>query len=85
MDFSGDADYTFAAQGRGLFEKLFREVGRIKDGLGAALAVAHINKDEPAEVAPGMDPAGQGGCLADVFRPQLIAMVRSLHSKMGGE
>jgi hypothetical protein len=49
--------------------------------LGAAFAVPDINKDQPAEIAPGMDPAGQGDNLPDMFRAQFVAMVRAFHVK----
>ena len=58
-DLAGDADDAFAAQRRGALEKFLRQIRRIKNGLGAAFAVADVNKDQAAEVAAGMDPAGQ--------------------------
>ena len=48
-------------------------------GTGAALAVANIDKDQPSQIAPGMDPAGQSGRLPDLCRAQLVAMIRSFH------
>jgi hypothetical protein len=47
--------------------------------LRAAFAVADINEDEAAEVAAGMDPAGQRDRLPDVSRAQFVAMVRAFH------
>jgi hypothetical protein len=62
----------------GALEKLRRQIGRVKDGLGAAFAVADINENQSAEVAAGMDPAGQGDWLPDVRRAQFVAMMRAL-------
>ena len=42
------------------------QIGGIKDGLGAAFAVADVNKNEAAEVAAGMDPAGKDDGLPGV-------------------
>jgi hypothetical protein len=48
--------------------------------LGTALAVADINENESAEVAPGMDPARQRHGLFDMRRAQFVAMMRAFHS-----
>jgi hypothetical protein len=48
--------------------------------LRAAFAVADVNEDEAAEVAAGMDPAGQRDGLPDVCRAQFVAMMRAFHS-----
>ena len=45
-----------------------------EDHLGDALAVAQIDKDDPAVVAAGADPAGEGGALTDIFGAQGAAM-----------
>ena len=66
-DFAGDADDAFAAQARRLARKVLRQIGGIENGLGAAFAVADIDENEPAEVAAGMDPAGQSNGLADML------------------
>ena len=79
-DLAGDADDAFAAQRRGALEKFLGQIGRIKNSLRAAFAVADVNEDEAAEVAPGMDPAGQGDDLPDVRRAQFVAMMRAFHS-----
>ena len=63
---AGDADDAFAAQRGGAFKKLLGQVGRIENGLRAALAVADINKDQATEVAAGVNPAGQSDRLPDV-------------------
>ena len=42
-------------------------------------AVADINEDEAAEVAPGIDPAGQGDYLPDVCRAQFVAKMHCLY------
>jgi hypothetical protein len=47
--------------------------------LGAPLAVAHVDEDQPAEVAPGVDPAVERYDLANMRRAQFIAMMRSFH------
>ena len=78
-DLAGDADDAFAAQRGGLLEQFLGQVRRVEDGLGAPFAVAHVDEDQPAEVAAGMDPAGQGDGLADVRRAQFVAMMRSFH------
>jgi hypothetical protein len=52
--------------------------------LGAAFAVADINKNQAAKIAAGMDPAGQGDHLPDVRRAQFIAMMRAFHVKIFG-
>jgi hypothetical protein len=83
-DFSGDTDDTFAAEGRGMVKKFLREVRGVKDGLSAAFAIAHVNEDQAAKIAAGVDPAGQGNGLADVRRSQFVAMMRSFHVKEGG-
>jgi hypothetical protein len=68
-----------------LREQLLAQIRGIKNGLGAAFAVANVDKDEAAEVTPGMDPAGQGGGLPDVSRAQFVAMVRAFHVNAAGK
>ena len=51
----------------GLVEQLACQIGRIKDGLRAAFAVADVYEDDAAQIAPGMDPAAEGDGLPDVF------------------
>ena len=84
-DLAGDADDAFAAQRGGLIEQFLGQVRRVKNRLGAAFAVAHVDEDQPAEVAAGVDPAGQGDGLADMRRAQFVAMMRSFHVKSEGE
>jgi hypothetical protein len=55
------------------------QIRRIKHRLRAAFAVADVNEDEAAEVAAGMDPAGQRDGLPDVCRAQFVAMMRAFH------
>ena len=62
-----------------LLEKFLGQIRGIKNGLRAAFAVADIDEDEAAEVAAGMDPAGQSDGLPDVRRAQFVAMMRSFH------
>ena len=59
------------------------KVGGVKDGLGAAFAVADVNEDQAAQVAPGMDPAGEDDGLSDVCRAQLVAMMGAFHVVWG--
>ena len=64
---------------RGDFEDFLRHVSGIEDGLGAAFAVAQVDEEESAEVAAGMDPAGERDGLAGVFGAELVAMMRAFH------
>jgi hypothetical protein len=54
-------------------------VGGVEYGLGAAFAVADVDEYEAAEVATGMDPAGEGDGLADVRGAQFVTVMSSLH------
>ena len=81
-DLAGDADDAFAAQRRGALEQFLGQIGRVEDGLGAAFAVADINENQSAEVAAGVDPAGQGDDLPDVCRAQFVAMMCAFHVKI---
>ena len=70
---AGDLDDVLVAQGvRGLGRRgvLFGP----EDHLGDALAVAQIDEDDPAVVAAGTDPTGEGGALTDIFGAQGAAM-----------
>jgi hypothetical protein len=78
-DFAGNADHALAPERGRLLEQIFGQIGRVKDTLGAPLAVAHVDENQAAEVAPGVDPAVEGDNLADVRRAQFIAMMRSFH------
>ena len=78
-DFPGDADDAFAAQSSGLLEQFLGQIGRIKNRLRAAFAVADIDENEAAEVAAGVDPTGQSDRLPDMRRAQFVAMMRSFH------
>ncbi len=78
-DLTRDADHAFAAQGRGLLEQFFGPIRRIEHGLRTALAVADINEDEAAEIAPGVNPAGERDGLPEVSRAQFVAMMRAFH------
>ena len=78
-DLAGDADDAFAAQRGGLLEQLLRQVRRVKHRLGAPFAVADVDEDQAAQVAPGVDPAGESDGLPDVRRAQFVAMMRSFH------
>ena len=45
----------------------------------AALAIADVNKDETAQIAPGVNPARQSDRLPDVCRAQFVAMMCAFH------
>src|SRR5439155_7495336 len=77
---AGDCDDAFAAQRRRLVESLFRRIRRVEDRLCPPFAVADVDEDESAEIAAGMDPAGQSDGLPDLRRAQFVAMMRALHS-----
>jgi hypothetical protein len=53
--------------------------GWVKDGLSPPFPVSDIDKDETAQIAAGMDPATQSRFLPDMFRADLIAVMRSFH------
>ncbi len=78
-DFARNADDAFAAQRCRALEKFLGQIRRVKNRLRAAFAVANINKDQAAQVAPGMDPAGKRDRLPDVRRAQFVAMMRAFH------
>src|SRR5205823_14472999 len=65
---AGDCDDAFAAQRRRLVESLFRRIRRVEDRLCPPFAVADVDEDESAEIAAGMDPAGQSDGLPDLRR-----------------
>lgn len=48
---------------------------RLDHTLGHAVVVSQIDKDQPAVVAPAMNPTGQAHALTDGFFPQLAAGV----------
>ena len=50
-----------------LVPELVPPVGLLEDELDLARVVAQIDEDEPAVVAPGVDPAGDGQALPDVL------------------
>ena len=78
-DLAGDGDDAFGAEGGGAVEKFRGQIGRVEDGLGAAFAVADVNKYEAAEVAAGMNPAGKDDGLPGVFGSQLVAVMGAGH------
>ena len=58
-------------------------VGRFRgvdDDLRQAVAVAQVDEDQLPEIAPAVDPAGQGHLGASVLRPKLAAGVRAIGS-----
>jgi len=59
-DDPGHRHDAFGAEGGGLLEEFGGKIGGIKNGLGAAFAVADVDEDQPAEIAAGMDPAAEG-------------------------
>ncbi len=73
------ANHALTSQAGGLFKEIGRKRRRIKYRLGAAFAVADVDENEPSQVAPGMNPAGQGYRLPDVCRANFVAMMRAFH------
>ena len=79
-DLSGDLHHTLTAKGCRLLKKFFRQLRGIKNCLSAALAVAHVDKNQAAQVPAGVDPTGKRNYLANMRRAQFVAMMRSFHS-----
>jgi hypothetical protein len=52
---------------------------RVKDDLRVALAVTHLDKNDPAQITPGVYPTHEAGFLSDVRRAQFTAMICPLH------
>jgi hypothetical protein len=52
---------------------------RAKDHLGEALAIAEIDKDYAAVVAPGVDPSAKGNRLVDVGFARVVAGMSAIH------
>lgn len=67
-----DLDAELIAQVVGLVERHF--LVRIEEHLHDAFAVAHINKDQAAEIATTIDPTTQSDFLAHVGQIQLPAI-----------
>jgi hypothetical protein len=59
-----------------------RQIRRIEHGLGAAFSIPEVDKEDPAEVASGVDPTGQDDRAASIRGAEFIAMVRALHAKI---
>ena len=76
---AGQTHDALAAKRRGLREEFRRQIARIKNRLRAAFAVADVYENEAAEVAAGMNPAGERDGLPDVCRAQFVAMMRAFH------
>src|SRR3989304_6066032 len=53
----------------------FRRLGRVEDHLHQPAAVAQVDEDEAAVVAPAVHPAGQRHVLAGVILAQLATVV----------
>ena len=73
-----NADYVLAPQAAGGRVHLGRFVG-IEDDLGLAVAVAQVDEHELAVVAVSLDPAAEGGRLADIRRTQFTARLCTQH------
>ena len=54
---------------------------RAKDNLGQSFAIAQIDENDAAMIAPHMDPAGQRDLLSDVGCCQLIAVMSPIHGE----
>ena len=67
-------------QAGGKVVQFLRNILRIEHRLGAAFAVANINENKAAEIAAGMNPAGERDALANVRRAQFVAMMCAFHS-----
>ncbi len=78
-DHAGDLDDVLATHGRRGGEA-FGRASRIDDDLGLAAAVAQVDEDHAAHVAPPVDPAGQGDGLANVVAAQFAAAMRLQHT-----
>src|SRR5690606_18386014 len=77
--FAFDGDDELRAQALGLGEHL--GLVRIEDDLQQSLAVAQIDEDDAAVVAPAMDPAGDTYGLADE-RTIDVAAVMTAHRRI---
>ncbi len=82
-DLAGDAHHAFAAQGRGRLDKRGVGLAGVEHGLRAPFAVAHVQEDDPAQIAAGVDPAVEGDRLPDVGGTEFVAMVRASHEIAG--
>ena len=71
-----DADDVFVAQLPGLRLQLGTGVG-LEDDLSDPVAVAKVDEEQAAEVAPGVDPAVQHDLLSDVLGGQVAASMSS--------
>ena len=71
-DLPGRGDHVLGAQLLGRRVRLARAL-RAEDELHEARAVAQVDEDQPAVVAPAVDPAGDAHGLADARRAQLAA------------
>jgi hypothetical protein len=49
--------------------------------LRATFAIADVDEDQTAEIAAGVNPAGQSDNLPDVSRAKFVAMMRAFHLK----
>ena len=55
----------------------------LEDDLGDPVAVAEVDEDQPAEVAPGVDPAVEDDGLPDVVGGQVTAGMSSFQQHGG--
>ncbi len=70
-----DADDVLVAQLARARLELGAGLG-LEDDLGEAVAVAEVDEDQAAEIAPGVDPAVEDDGLPDVARGQFAAGMR---------
>ena len=58
---------------------------RAKDDLGESFAIAQIDENDAAVIAPGMDPAGEFDLLADVGGAKGVAIVGAIHGRRAAD
>src|SRR6056297_1302908 len=75
---SPDAQYIFASEVMGLLVNGGLAF-RIENNLSDPLAIPQINKNDPAMVPSSLDPAHEHHLTANIFRIQLVAVVRASH------
>ncbi len=70
---AGDADTELAAQALGVAEDVLRV--RVEHDLQQAFAIAQVDEDHAAMIAPAMDPASDADVLADEGFVDLTAVM----------
>ena len=77
-DFAGDLDHVLAAQSVRSFGDLRMFLGT-KDDLRQTFAIAQVDEDDAAMVAPRIHPAGERDGLVDVGFTELVAVMGAIH------